>query len=163
MLAARFGNHRLSGWAARLEITGLLPLPAEIRIDRPVLCIEDVDLVVAIGLGEEYAELVIGKFEINVRIGELGDGFIPPSDRLLLTEQARDTKIESVFNEGSLAVYGGLVGRPAGVGDDGEQEQTEKSDRDADGRNEPFEIAADMIRPFVFCVREQPAWYRSHH
>ena len=57
----------------------------------------------AIGLCKEYAEIGVREIKINVRVRELGDGFVPPSDGFLLAEHARNTKIESVLNESALA------------------------------------------------------------
>ena len=101
-------------------------------IERTVVGIEDVDLVMAVGLGEEDAEIGVGEFEVDGLVGDLDDGVVPPGDALLLVQRARDALVEGVLEQRALAFGRGLIGRPAGVGDDGKQQQSEERDRRAD-------------------------------
>jgi hypothetical protein len=127
--APRFGNQCLHDRAAGLETGRLLPFRTEKRIDGAVLTVEDVDLVMAIGLGEEYAELGVREVEINGLVRDLGDGIVPPGDGFLFVQHARDTMIESVLDERAFAFGRRLVGRPARIGNDREQDQAEEDNR----------------------------------
>ena len=69
--APRFGNQRRHGRAAGLETGRFLPFRTEKRIDGAVLTVEDIDLVMAIGLGEKYAELGVREVEIDGLVRDL--------------------------------------------------------------------------------------------
>ena len=99
------------------------------RVDRLILGVEDVDLVMGIGLGEEDAEIGVGEFHIEDLVGDLDDGIVPPGDALLLVQRARDALVESVLEQRALDLGSGLVGRPAGIGNDRKQKQAEEGDR----------------------------------
>ena len=53
--------------------------------------------------------------------------------------------IESVLDERSFGFGRLLVGRPAGIGDDGEQEEAEEGDGDADRSREAAKVSAEML------------------
>lgn len=126
-------NDPRHGRAARFETGWFLPLLTVIRIDWAVLAVENMHLVMAIGLGEKYAELSIGKVEIDRLVSNFGDGIIPPGDGLLFVQHPRDAMIERVFDERALGLGRRLVGGPAGIGDDRNEDEAEEGDRDPDG------------------------------
>ena len=98
-----------------------------------------------VGLGEEDAEIGVGEFHVEDPVGDLDDRIVPPGDALLLVESAGDALVESVLEKRALDLVGGVVSRPAGIGDDGEQEQAEEGDGDADRSREAAKVSAEML------------------
>ena len=76
----RFVNDPRYGRAACLKTRWVLPLLTVIRIDGPVRAVENVNLIMAIGLGEKNAEFRIREVEIDGLVSDFGDGFVPPGD-----------------------------------------------------------------------------------
>ncbi|ODR96151.1 hypothetical protein AUC69_15395 [Methyloceanibacter superfactus] len=125
-------DQRLEGGAAGLERRGLLALCLKPREERLVLAVEDVNLVLPVGLGQENTKIGVGEFEVDCVIGDLDDGVVPPGDALLLVQNAQDAFVERVVEKDALSLDRGLVRRPAGISDDREQKHAEKSNRHPD-------------------------------
>ena len=118
----RLSDHRLNAGAAALEYGRLTPFGLRKCIKRAILAVDDVDLVMAVRLGEENAEIAVSEVEIDGFVGDLDDGIIPPSDALLFVEDAGDALIERVLEKGALAFGRSLVRRPTRIRNDGQQE-----------------------------------------
>ena len=140
-----FVDNRRESRAALFERRGIKSFRVRKAIERTILSVEDVNLVMSVGLGEKDAEIGVSEFEIDGLVGDLNDGIVPPRDALLFVQGAGNAFVERVLDEHAFALACRLVGRPARIGNYREEHKPEEGDRDPNYYREAAEVSAEML------------------
>src|SRR5690606_15720988 len=88
--------------------------------------IEDIDLVMAVGLGQVDPELRICEFEVERAVRGIDHRLAPPGNALLSVEDRGNALIESVLDQRAVDVARRLVHAPVRDGDGRRQKHAEE-------------------------------------
>ena len=133
---------------ADLEGIGVLPPLVAIGVDRLVQGIDDVDLVVPVGLGQEDAEIAVDETEIG-RIDDQSDGIVPPGDALLLVEGPGDALVQRILDPGPFGLNLHAVRLDAHIHDGTNQQGTGHGHGTADDLRETTQIGPGASLAFL--------------